>query len=71
MICIEVSSHALLLRGCLYMPRAQGGRGLLSVKDCVELEISNFFDYAANNNEKRQPKSCNQGQRLNRTMKNN
>ena len=36
----------------LYLPRAQGGRGLLSVKDCVELERSNLFDYAANNNER-------------------
>ena len=34
----------------LYIPRAQGGRGLLSVKDCVELERSNLFDYTANNN---------------------
>ena len=38
--------------GRLYIPRAQGGRGLLSVKDCVELERSNLFDYAANNNER-------------------
>ena len=30
----------------LYIPRAQGGRGLLSVKDCVELERSNLFGYA-------------------------
>ena len=36
----------------LYLPRAQGGRGLLSVKDCVELGRSNLFDYAANNNER-------------------
>ena len=36
----------------LYIPRAQVGRGLLSVKDCVELERSNLFDYAANNNER-------------------
>ena len=36
----------------LFLPRAQGGRGLLSVKDCVELERSNLFDYAANNNER-------------------
>ena len=36
----------------LYLPRAQGGRGLLSVKDCVELERSNLFDYAANSNER-------------------
>ena len=35
-----------------YASRAQGVRGLLSVKDCVELERSNFFDYAANNNER-------------------
>ena len=35
----------------LYIPRAQGGRGLLSV-DFVELERSNLFDYAANNNER-------------------
>ena len=36
----------------LYITRAQGGRGLLSVKDCVELESLNLFDYAANNNER-------------------
>ena len=36
----------------LYIPRAQVGRGLLSVKDCVELERSNLFDYAANNSER-------------------
>ena len=36
----------------LYLPRAQEGRGLLSVKDCVELQRSNLFDYAANNNER-------------------
>ena len=36
----------------LYIPRAQGGRGLLSVKDCVELKRSNLFDYTANNNER-------------------
>ena len=45
--------------GRLYIPRAQGGRGLLSVKDCVELERSNLFDYAANNNERLQLKSYN------------
>ena len=36
----------------LYIPRAQCGRGLLSVKDCVELERSNLIDYAENNNER-------------------
>ena len=36
----------------MYLPRAHGGRGLLSVKDCVELERSNLFDYEANNNER-------------------
>ena len=36
----------------LYIPRAQRHRGLLSVKDCIELERSNLFDYAANNNER-------------------
>ena len=36
----------------LNLPRAQGGRALLSVKDCIELERSNLFDYAASNNEK-------------------
>ena len=36
----------------LYIPRVQGGRGLLSVKDCVELERSNLFDYAANNSKR-------------------
>ena len=36
----------------LYIPRLQEDRGLLSVKDCVELERSNLFDYAANNNER-------------------
>ena len=34
------------------MPRAQECRGLLSVKDSVELERSNLFHYAANNNER-------------------
>ena len=37
----------------LYITRAQGDRGLLSVKDCVELERSNLFDYAVNKNERR------------------
>ena len=36
----------------LFLPRAQGGRGLVSVKDCIELERSNLFDYAASNNER-------------------
>ena len=36
----------------LYLPRAQRGRGLLSVKDCVGLERSNLFDYGANNSER-------------------
>ena len=36
----------------LYITRAQGSRGLLSVRDCVELERSNLFDYAANSNER-------------------
>ena len=36
----------------LYTPRTQGGRGLLIVKDCVELERSNLLNYAANNNER-------------------
>ena len=36
----------------LYIPRVQKDRGLLSVKDCVELERSNLFNYAANNNER-------------------
>ena len=35
-----------------YIPRPQRGRRLLSVKDCVELERSNLFDYAANNHER-------------------
>ena len=35
-----------------YISRAQGGRGLLSAKDCVELERSSLFDYATNNNER-------------------
>ena len=34
----------------LYITRAQRGRGLLSFKDCVELERSDLFDYAENNN---------------------
>ena len=36
----------------LYITRAQECRGLLSVKDSVELERSNLFDYAANDNER-------------------
>ena len=36
----------------LQIPRAQGGRGLLTVKDCVEMERSNLFDYTVNNNER-------------------
>ena len=36
----------------LCMPRAHGGSGLLSVKDCVELERSNLFGCAGNNNER-------------------
>ena len=36
----------------LSIPRAHVGRGLLSDKDCVELERSNLFDYTANNSER-------------------
>ena len=36
----------------LYIQRVQGGKGLLSVKVCVELETSNLFGYAANNSER-------------------
>ena len=36
----------------LYIPRTQGSRRLPSVKDCTEMERSNLFDYAANNNER-------------------
>ena len=38
--------------GKLYIPRVQGDRQRLSVKDCVEPERSNLFDYAANNNKR-------------------
>ena len=34
----------------LYITRAQRGRELLSFKDCIELERSDLFDYAENNN---------------------
>ena len=43
----SLHSHSSVDR--LYLPRAQGGRELLSVKDYVELERSNLFYYAANN----------------------
>ena len=46
----SLHSHSSVDR--LYLSRAQRGRGLLSVKDCVELERSNLFDYAANNNKR-------------------
>ena len=36
----------------LYISRAQGGRRLPSVKDCVELERSNLFHYAVNHSER-------------------
>ena len=36
----------------LCLPRARGGRGMLSVRDFVELERSNLFDYAPNNSER-------------------
>ena len=36
---------------CTYQ-EAQGSRGPLSVKDCVELERSNLFDYAENSNKR-------------------
>ena len=36
----------------LYILRTQGGRGLLSVKDCIDLERSNLFYYAKNNNDR-------------------
>ena len=35
-----------------YIPRAQGDKGLLSVKECDELERSKLSDYAASNNER-------------------
>ena len=36
----------------LYILRANGGRRVLSVKDCFELERSNLFDFSANNNKR-------------------
>ena len=44
-ICIELFCWQVI-----HTKRAQGG--MLSVKDCVELERSNLFGYAANNNER-------------------
>ena len=41
--------HAHSFVDTLYIQRTQVGRGLLSVKDCVELERYNLFDNAANN----------------------
>ena len=36
----------------LYIPRTQGVRWMLSVKNCVELERSNLYNYAANSNKR-------------------
>ena len=49
---MHIGSHPHSSVDRLYIPRARGGRGLLSVKDCVELERSNLFDYATKNNER-------------------
>ena len=35
----------------LYMRRKQGGRGLISLRDCVDAEIRNLHEYIANNEE--------------------
>ena len=45
-------SHSRSSVDRLYISKARGGRGLLSVKDCVELERSNLFAYATKNNER-------------------
>ena len=49
-MCRSLHSHSSVDR--FYIPRAQGCKRLLRVKDCVELERFNLFDYAANNNER-------------------
>ena len=46
----DLAPHSSVDR--LYILRAEGGRGLLSVKDCVDLERSNLFYYAKNNNDR-------------------
>ena len=44
----DLHPHSLV--DLFYIARAQRGRELLSFKDCVELERSDLFDYAENNN---------------------
>ena len=49
---IHRGSHIRSSVDRLYIPLAQVSKGLLSVKDCAELERSSLFDYAANSNER-------------------
>ena len=34
----------------LYMKRAEGGRGMISVEDCVEMKTNNLYNYVENSN---------------------
>ena len=36
----------------LYMKRSEGGRGMISVEDCVEMEINSMYQYILRSNEK-------------------
>ena len=36
----------------LYVPRNKGGRGIISVKECVEMETESLKKYAAYSNER-------------------
>ena len=61
---MHIGSHPRSSVDRLCIPRARGGRGLLSVKDCVELERSNLFDYATKNNERLLKAAAEELQRL-------
>ena len=36
----------------LYVKRSQGGRGLISVEDCVNLEVGGLYQYVVNSSER-------------------
>ena len=35
-----------------YMKRAEGGRGMISVEDCVDMETNSLYNYVENSNER-------------------
>ena len=52
LLIIQRGLHSCSSNDKLYIPRPEGGRGLLSVEEYVELERSDLFDYAENSSER-------------------